>query len=513
MPNHDLARPHFIGIGGIGMSGLAELLRRRGCAVQGSDQVASDNTQRLSQLGVPICFRHRAENLGQASSVVFSSAIKPDNPELLAAKIAGLPVMHRAELLAQVMQGYQTIAVSGSHGKTTTTAMIALVLEAAGLDPTVISGGIINAYGSNIRVGCGRWMVIEADESDGSMINLPSSIAVITNLDPEHLDFYATFERLHHLFVVFARNATRCVVANQDHPQVRILKEAVLASDTAAVLECTDPSQADGKSGPCHIDGAQSVNSFFNQSPTLSVSPSAPPEWISYGFDKAAQVRGLDLVLDQHRSSFALAPGDHRANSYSRFDGVVVQALGRHNAQNALAALAVGRELGVSDQVMSNALAEFTGVQRRLTYTGNWHGVTIVDDYAHHPVEIEAALTAVRATGAARIISVFQPHRYTRLNFLFEQFCCCFDQADVIVLAEVYPAGEQPLTGVDHNALATGLLQQGHRHIMTLPHPKALPRMIASIARAGDTVLCLGAGSITHWARALPEQLKLLAPG
>jgi len=459
---------HFVGIGGIGMSGIAEILHNLEYTVQGSDVAESANVKRLRDMGIPVTVGHAAENLGDAKVVVISSAIKPTNPEVAAARARLIPVVRRAEMLAELMRLKWAIAVGGTHGKTTTTSLIAAMLEAAEMDPTVIIGGILNAYGTNARLGSGDWVVVEADESDGTFIKLPATAAVVTNIDPEHLDFYGDFDAVRRAFVSFVENipfygfAALCI----DHPEVQAMI----------------PKVADRKI-------------------------------ITYGFSPQADVRALNLTTSPEGCRFDVLIGDRLGGTPRQIDGMVLPMLGRHNTQNALAAIAVAHEMGLSEDTMRKALLGFKGVKRRFTKTGEAHGVTVVDDYGHHPVEIAAVLRAAREAYQGRIVAVVQPHRYSRLHDLFEEFCTCFNHADTVIVAEVYSAGETPIEGVSRDALVDGLRAHGHRHVVALESPQALAGVVAELINPGDLVVCLGAGNITTWAANLPAELAKLPVG
>ncbi|WP_407166257.1 UDP-N-acetylmuramate--L-alanine ligase [Bradyrhizobium sp. ORS 111] len=456
---------HFVGIGGIGMSGIAEVLLNLGYTVQGSDASDNYNLDRLRKKGAKVSVGHKADNVDGADVVVVSTAIKRDNPELMAARAQRIPVVRRAEMLAELMRLKSCVAIAGTHGKTTTTTMVATLLDAGGLDPTVINGGIINAYGSNARLGAGDWMVVEADESDGTFLKLPSDVVIVTNIDPEHLDHFKTFEAIQDAFRNFVENvpfygfAVMCI----DHPVVQSLV---------------------GKIEDRRI--------------------------ITYGHNPQADARLMDLTPIAGGSKFKVAIQDRKTGATHEITDIVLPMPGRHNASNATAAIAVAHQLGVSDDVIRKAMAGFGGVKRRFTKTGEWNGITVIDDYGHHPVEIAAVLKAARESYQGKIIAVVQPHRFTRLQSLFEEFCTCFNDADTVVVAEVYPAGEAPIPGIDRDHFAAGLRAHGHRSVMALPDAGELAKIVHGLAKPGDLVVCLGAGNITQWAYALPDQLKAL---
>ena len=463
----DIGPIHFVGIGGIGMSGIAEVLANLGYRVQGSDASESANVQRLRERGITVAIGHDAANLDGSAVVVVSSAIKRDNPELAGARERGLPVVRRAEMLAELMRLKSAIAIGGTHGKTTTTSMIAALLDAGGLDPTVINGGIINAYGTNARMGEGDWMVVEADESDGTFVKLPADIAVVTNIDPEHLDHYGTFDGVRNGFRAFVENvpfygfAVMCL----DHPEVQAL-----------------------------------------------VARIEDRRIITYGRNPQAEVRFFDLSFANGLSRFSVKRRDRITGEFEELADLTLPMPGEHNVSNATAAVAVARSLGISAEAVRKGLAGFGGVKRRFTLTGTWNGVSVYDDYGHHPVEIAAVLKAARAAAERRVIAVVQPHRFTRLHDLFAQFCTCFNDANTVIVADVYAAGEVPIEGADRDALVEGLRASGHRDVRPLPGEDALPGMIADIAKPGDMVVCLGAGSITRWANGLPSELDKLSP-
>jgi len=455
---------HFVGIGGIGMSGIAEILHALGYQVRGSDLAENSNVKRLRAQGIDVRVGHREEHVKGASVLVVSSAVKRDNPEVIAARAAHIPVVRRAEMLGELMRLKWSVAIAGTHGKTTTTSMVAALFDAAGLDPTVINGGIINDYGTNARLGSGEWMVVESDESDGSFTKLPATVCVVTNIDPEHLDYYKSFAAVRKAYAAFVENlpfygfAVMCL----DHPEVQALT---------------------GRIEDRRI--------------------------ITYGFSPQADVRAVNVTSGQDGSSFDAVFTDRRSGATKNISGFHLPVIGRHNVLNSLAALTVAWQLGFNERIMRAGLSKFKGVKRRFTKTGEVNGITIIDDYAHHPVEIAATLkSAIQAKGGnGRVIAVVQPHRYTRLSSLFSEFCTCFNDADIVVVTDVYPAGEQPIKGADRDSLVEGLRAHGHREVHALSDQKALAPLIAGIARPGDYVLCLGAGSISQWAHALPEEL------
>jgi UDP-N-acetylmuramate--alanine ligase len=456
---------HFVGIGGIGMSGIAEVLLNLGYTVQGSDASDNYNLDRLRKKGATVSVGHTAEHVDGADVVVVSSAIKRDNPELMEARARRIPVVRRAEMLAELMRLKRCVAIAGTHGKTTTTTMVATLLDAGGLDPTVINGGIINAYGSNARLGAGDWMVVEADESDGTFLKLPTDVAIVTNVDPEHLDHFKTFDAVQDAFRHFVENlpfygfAVMCT----DHPVVQSL-----------------------------------------------VGRIEDRRIITYGENPQADARLLDLTPMGGGSKFKVAFRDRKTGATHEIADLMLPMPGRHNASNAIAAIAVARELGVSDEAIRKAIAGFGGVKRRFTRTGEWNGITVIDDYGHHPVEIAAVLKAARESVNGKVFAVVQPHRFTRLQSLFEEFCTCFNDADAVIVADVYPAGEAPIEGIDRDHFVAGLRAHGHREVIPLPKSSDLAGIVKGLATSGDLVVCLGAGNITQWAYALPGELKAL---
>ncbi|MBI1170636.1 UDP-N-acetylmuramate--L-alanine ligase [bacterium] len=460
----ELGPIHFVGIGGIGMSGIAEVLMTLGYRVQGSDARASRITDRLVTLGATFFEGQRAENIGEAAVVVISSAIKKGNPELEEARRRQLPVVRRAEMLAELMRLKSNVAIAGTHGKTTTTTMVATLLDKGGFDPTVINGGVIHAYGSNARAGAGEWMVVEADESDGSFNRLPATIAIVTNIDPEHMEHWGTFDALRKGFFDFVSNVPfyGLAVCCTDHPEVQAL-----------VGRVTDR------------------------------------RIVTFGFNAQADVRAVNLVHEAGRTRFDVVLQNEEGKPV--IEGCTLPMPGDHNVSNSLAAIAVARHLGMRREEIREALAAFEGVNRRFTKVAEVNGVTIIDDYGHHPVEIAAVLRAARQAIAgvpgARVIAIHQPHRYTRLHSLFEDFCTCFNEADVAAIADVYAAGEDPIPGVSRDDLVAGLIAHGHRHARALLDEADLTRLVREQARPGDLVVCLGAGSISAWANALPAKL------
>ncbi|MDC9825932.1 UDP-N-acetylmuramate--L-alanine ligase [Devosia sp. ZB163] len=457
---------HFVGIGGIGMSGIAEILHNQGYKVRGSDSSESPNVQRLRKMGIEVEVGQKAENLKDAAVVVISSAIKKGNPELDAARARGLPVVRRAEMLAEIMRFKNAIAIGGTHGKTTTTTLVATLLDAANYDPTVINGGIINAYGTNARLGDGEWMVVEADESDGTFVKLPADVAIVTNVDPEHLDYYGDFEKVKQAFINFVENvpfygfAVMCL----DHPEVQAL-----------------------------------------------VGQIRDRRVITYGRNPQADVRLVDVENRDGVQHFSVEIRDRIRMTHLRIDGLELPMPGEHNALNATAAIAVADQLKVPAEAIRKGLKTFSGVKRRFTRTGSVAGITVIDDYGHHPVEISAVLKAARQSTRRDVIAVVQPHRYSRVHDLFNEFATCFNDADTVIVAPIYAAGEAPIDGVTHEELVARIRARGHRDARVLDRPEDLAAMVAVRAEQGDYVVCLGAGNITQWAAALPGELgKLL---
>jgi UDP-N-acetylmuramate--alanine ligase len=455
----DIGTIHFVGIGGIGMSGIAEVMHILGYKVQGSDVSESYVVEGLRKAGIEVKIGHHPDNIDDASVVVISTAIPKDNPELVCAYERRIPVVRRAEMLAELMRLKATVAVAGTHGKTTTTSMIAALLDAGGIDPTVINGGIINAYGSNARLGSSDWMVVEADESDGSFLRLDGTIAVVTNIDPEHLDHYGSFEKVKDAFVEFVEN-------------VPFYGAALLCIDHAEV-QTIIPRLRDRRI-------------------------------VTYGFAAPADVRGENVVPVPGGNRFDVSLRDRHGHQ-RLIQGVELPMPGRHNVQNALAAIGVAAELGIADDVIAHGFDKFDGVKRRFTRVGEVGGAIVIDDYGHHPVEIKAVLAAAREGAEGRVIAVVQPHRYTRLRDLMDEFQGAFNDADIVYVAPVYAAGEEPIEGVDSEALVEGLKQRGHRAARAVADLDDLCRQLRDLAARGDMIICLGAGDITKWAASLAD--------
>jgi UDP-N-acetylmuramate--alanine ligase len=456
-----VGRIHFVGIGGIGMSGIARVMNNLGYQVSGSDIAEGPQVARLRERGVQVMIGHDAAHVGDATAVVVSTAIRPDNPELAAARARHVPVVKRADMLAELMRLKWNVCVAGTHGKTTTTSMVAAMLDAGRLDPTVINGGVINAYKSNARPGTGDWMVVEADESDGTFNRLPSTVAVVTNIDPEHLDHYGDFQALRDAFDRFVENTPfyGFGVVCLDHPEVQ-----------AMVGRITDR------------------------------------RLITYGLNPQADVRAERIEVSKSGSRFDVV-FRHQAGQ-ERIEGIELAMPGEHNVLNATAAAIVARELGVTDDQIREGFRRFEGVGRRFSDVGTARGVRIIDDYGHHPVEIAAVLKAARGVTEGRVIAVMQPHRYSRLSSLFDQFCSCFNDADAVLVSEVYAAGEAPIAGADRDALVTGIMRAGHRDARALPSWDELPSILKGVGQPGDLVICLGAGDVTRHAATLAERME-----
>lgn len=459
---------HFVGIGGIGMSGIAEILHSQGYTVRGSDMAGNPNVLRLRDMGIEVAIGHAGQNLGDAAVVVISSAIRSDNVELMEARRRALPVVRRAEMLAEIMRFKNAIAIGGTHGKTTTTSLVSALLDAADMDPTVINGGIINAYGTNARLGDGDWMVVEADESDGTFTKLPADVAVVTNMDPEHLDHYGDFEAMKRAYYHFVENVPfyGFAVMCTDHPEVQAL-----------VGEIQDRRV------------------------------------ITYGQNPQADVRILNFANKNGGCEFDVELRDRLSGEQKNLNNISLPMPGLHNALNATAAIAVVDQLEVGAEAIRKGLLEFSGVKRRFSKTGEVDGVVIIDDYGHHPVEISYVLEAARQSAKNHVIAVMQPHRYSRLSELFEEFAACFNDADTVIVAPVFTAGEEAIEGVNHRELARRIRALGHRDVRTIENPEMLAPLISERAIKGDYVVCLGAGNITQWAQKLPAELLQLKNG
>jgi UDP-N-acetylmuramate--alanine ligase len=459
---------HIVGIGGIGMSAIAEVLHDRGITVRGSDLKDGANTRRLAAKGIAVSVGHHAENIEGAGLVVLSSAVKETNPELIAARAAGLKIWSRADMLARLMENYRTISVTGTHGKTTTTSMIAWIFEKAGLDPTVITGGIVNDWGTNARIGGGEWFIVEADESDETFVKLPTHIGVVTNIDPEHLDFYGSVDAMHAAYRRFFAGIRPggVVVACIDHPVARQF--------------AIETRRAGGRV-------------------------------LGYGTAADADIQLAAVRTNSGSVHVEAVMGSAVVGGERRLEDLTLVVPGHYNALNAMAAIGAASEAGIPDEAIREALATFRGVKRRFTRTGVWNGVSIYDDYAHHPVEIAATLGAARGATAGRVIAIVQPHRYSRLKNLFEEFCGCFVDSDAVIVTPVYSAGEEP-NGVDRDSLIEGVRKRGHRQVVPVDGEEQLTGLVASLAKPGDLVIGLGAGTISDWANALPGKLDAHLP-
>jgi UDP-N-acetylmuramate--alanine ligase len=459
----DIGTIHFIGIGGIGMSGIAEIMHNFGYKVQGSDAAENANVKRLRSMGVRVSIGHDAMNLKDVAIVVYSSAVKPGNVELETARALQLPLVRRAEMLAEIMRLKNCVAIAGTNGKTTTTTLTAALIDAGGLDPTVVNGGIINQYGTNAKLGAGDWVVVEADESDGTFLRLPATVSVVTNIDPDHLDYFGTFDRMRDAFQRFVENvpfygfAVLCL----DHPEVQAM-----------------------------------------------IGKIEDRRLITYGFSPQADVRATNVRFSEGVSHFDVTVLNRRTLQETRLEGMSLPMPGEHNILNSLAAITVARELGIADDKIRNALANFRGVGRRFTRVGEWNGTAIVDDYGHNPFKIAAALKAARQAYSGPVVAVVQPHRYTRLRDTFEQFAKCLNDADVAVIAPVYAAGEQPIEGINRDTYVEALRSHGHRNVLTIDAEADLPEVLAPHLKPDGVVVMLGAGSISAWAHNLESALK-----
>ncbi len=458
---------HFVGIGGIGMSGIAEVMHNLGYIVQGSDAKASANTQRLEKMGIKVFIGHDADHVKNAEVLIRSSAVKQDNLEVVAARQKMIPIIERAEMLAEIMRLKSAIAIAGTHGKTTTTSLVAHIIDTANMDPTVINGGIINAYGTNAKLGQGDWMVVEADESDGTFVKLRSIIAVVTNIDAEHLDHFGSFENLQKSFEDFVHNipfygyGVLCI----DHPNVQRLIPKV-----------------------------------------------SEKKIVTYGFNPQADFKAEIVTHHPEGVEFNVTISERYARDEIEIKNIKLSMLGKHNVSNALAGIAVAYQMGVDSKTIKKALQNFEGVKRRFTKTGEVNGVHIYDDYGHHPVEISAVLEAARASCKGKLIAVFQPHRYSRVRDLFNDFCTCFNNADTVIVSDIYPAGESPLEGISQKSLIKGLRQSGHKNVIALESAETLASQLAEELEEGAYVVCLGAGDVTTWANNLPQELETLLP-
>ncbi len=464
----DVGIIHFSGIGGIGMSGIAEILNNLGYKVQGSDQTESYMTKKLEASGIKVYIGQNAANVDNAAVIVRSSAVSDNNPEIVAARVKKIPVILRAEMLAELMKLKYCVAVAGTHGKTTTTSIVTALFAEAGMDPTVVNGGILNAYGTNAKLGKGNWLIAEADESDGTFLKLPSTIGIITNIDPEHMEHYGSFDNLKNAFKTFITNLPfyGCAVVCIDHPTVKEISSTIKDRKV-----------------------------------------------ITYGINsKDADIIATNINLDRNSSSYDIIIKPNLSKTVKEIKNIVLSTPGQHNVLNSLAAIAIAINLGFSEQHIKNALANFTGVKRRFTNTGTTNGITVIDDYGHHPVEIQATLKTARTVqdkAGGKVIAVVQPHRYTRVNNLFKEFSNCFESADMVVVAPIYSAGEQPIEGINHSNLANSIETSLSKPVYQINEEKDLAPLINKIASSGDMVVCLGAGTITKWANDLPKLLMI----
>ncbi|MGD9639316.1 MAG: UDP-N-acetylmuramate--L-alanine ligase [Alphaproteobacteria bacterium] len=462
----DIGVIHFVGIGGIGMSGIAEIMHNMGYKVQGSDVSRNNNVIRLEKLGIKIFIEQTADNIKDAEILVISSAIKDDNPEVIAARKKLIPILGRADMLAELMRLKASVAIAGTHGKTTTTSLVAALFDRAGLDPTIVNGGIINSFASNARLGSGNWLIAEADESDGSFTKLPATIAVVTNIDPEHMDFYGDFDNLKSAFTSFIKNvplhgfACLCI----DHPVVQSL-----------------------------------------------IPEMSEHRIITYGFSPQANVRAIDVEQTSKGSTYNIIISDNNSENSLFLRDVFLPIPGKHNVLNSLAAIAIAHKLDFDMKLVKDALSKFSGVKRRFTKTGETNGISIIDDYGHHPTEIMATLKAARSVTENKVIAVWQPHRYSRVKNLFDDFCKCFNDADTVIITDIYKAGETETFNLSKHELAKGLTAHGHRNVIVLEDENNLAKIINENAQKGDFVICLGAGSITYLAEKLPQQIEDLS--
>lgn len=478
IPPQTVRQIHFVGIGGIGMSGIAEVLHNLGYVVSGSDIAENSNIARLQRMGILVSIGHSEKNVAGAQVVVVSSAVKADNVEVSYARSLRIPVIKRAEMLAELMRLKLSVAVTGTHGKTTTTSLVASLFEAAGFDPTVVNGGIINSYNTNARLGKGEWVVVEADESDGSFVHLPGTLAIVTNMDPEHMDHYGNFEAVRQAYISFVGN-------------IPFYGLAIVCADDANIQSILP-----------HISDKR---------------------YITYGFNESANIRAMNVRLSDTGITFDVQiavnnaftmghswGGDKIFTIPREIQNLYLPMLGYHNVLNTLAMVAVAQELALSDDIIRQALASFKGVKRRFTRVGESCGITVIDDYAHHPVEIRTVIESARQACSGRVIVIAQPHRYSRVSNLMQEFVECFDHADAVVIAPIYSAGEDPILGITTEVLAKGIKDRGQVEVHTISEPRELPYIVRHLAHAGDLVLCLGAGNITQWAAMLPVQLDQL---
>ena len=457
---------HFVGIGGIGMSGIAEVMFNLGYNVQGSDLFDSQNVQRLRELGVKVFIGHNKKNISNVSLIVYSSAVKNDNPELEYAKENNLRIIKRADMLADLIKYKYTIAVGGTHGKTTTTSLVSAILYGADFDPTIVNGGIINYFSSNARLGSGDWAIVEADESDGTFLKLPRTVAIVTNVDEEHLDYYGDFFELKKAFIKFINGTPD-------------LGFAVLCNDN------------------------ENIRSLFYDINVKKI--------ITYGIDSKSDIMAKNIKIKNDGTSFDVYVSEKIKSKPFKIKNIYLPMIGIHNVLNALAAISVSLQLKVSDEKIKCGLASFTGVNRRFSKIGVFNGITIFDDYGHHPVEIKAVLDAAKNASPRNVIAVMQPHRYSRLSLLFDEFCKCFESADHIIISKVYAAGENPIINCDRDSLVRALISEGNKKVTPLGSPEELAGIIYNLARNGDWVVCLGAGDITSWAKALPDNLERIS--
>ena len=454
---------HFIGIGGIGMSGIAEILFQSGYHVQGSDLKQSNNTNRLEKLGIKVYIGQKKSNIIDAKIIVVSTAISEKNEEFIAAKKMFLPIVHRSEMLGELMRLKQSIAIAGTHGKTTTTSLIAKMIEENGMDPTIINGGIISSLDSNARLGKGEWMVVEADESDGSFSKLNPTAAIITNIDIEHLDYHKNEDNLENAFYNFVSSipfygfVCLCI----DNPRTQRL-----------------------------------ISKLENK------------KVITYGMSANADIRATNIYYQNNQMNFSLNIKNNKEFEENVYK-IEFSMIGMHNIQNALATIATGIELKIPLTKIKNTLKNFTGVERRFQKVGNFKNTTIIDDYGHHPVEINSALSAARFLAPeSKIIAIFQPHRYSRLKDLFNDFCSCFNKADYVFLLDVYAAGEKSIKKFESINLEKGLADYGHKNVLYIQNQNLLAKNLLKLIQPNDLIICLGAGSITKIANSLEEELK-----